>query len=219
MTWTYYCRTDDHCLRWSSLVSQTYKQYFSIQNFVPLSLWSLQELPLWPTLWSSQLRRVETSFVSFPMVGDPQCRSPTVQIARARKWSSFFPLWLVEHSHTFGNCHISSRNLLCLAASWARNSLPSWSSWQGTLTPCDLRKLPHVPPLGHIWSLPFLYILSRVGRSPFCKARHLALWTRQLAFGSSWLLLDLVVIIHLWGTTKLDSSILSRCAQGKFKAL
>ena len=52
-TWIHGYRNGVHCLKWSSWVSRTCRQYFSIQNSVPLLLWSLLMLPLRPTLWSS----------------------------------------------------------------------------------------------------------------------------------------------------------------------
>ena len=175
MIWISSCRIDDHYLIWSFWVSRTCKQYFSIQNFVPLLLWLLQGLPLRPTLWSSQLRWTWTSFVSFPMVRDPWFWFPIVRMAKERKLSLSFLRGLVEHFCTFGNYHTSSQNRLRLAASSARSSLPSWSSWQGTLPPYGLRRFPRVLLPGRIWLLPLTYILNMVGSSPFCKTRHLVL--------------------------------------------
>ena len=172
MTWIGDYWIGDHCLRWSSWVSRTYKQYFSIQNFVPLLLWLLLVLPLRPISWSSQSRRVETSSISFPVVGGPQCRSLIVRMAKVRKWSSSFPLGLVGHFHTFGNCHIFWRNLLRFIALWVKNNMPSWSSGRGTLLPCGRRKLSCAPLPKHIWLPPLLCTSSKAGRSLFCKPHH-----------------------------------------------
>ena len=99
-------RTDEHFLRWSSMVSWTCTQYFSTQNSIPLLPWLWLVLLPPPTSWNSQWQRVKTSLTSYLVAMAPWCRSPTMRMTRVKWWPSFFPPGLVGHFHTSGSCHI-----------------------------------------------------------------------------------------------------------------
>ena len=105
MIWILDCQIDNYYPRWSSVGSRTCKQYFSIQNFIPLLLWSW--LVLLSTHFVKQSIATSKNFTCFspcdkgpimsiPHYANGQGEDMVVIFSLRARWT-FLYLWHLSH--------------------------------------------------------------------------------------------------------------------------